>query len=95
MAKAERIVWCSCAVLCLWQLCGIAIISYFLAALRGNTNFEPTDDPIFRELVSEWSEVPFVDLKVVKLGNDTYDCPTSHPDEVIQEYWLGKTIHWL
>ena len=80
---------CGCFTLCFCYMWGVAILSVLIHSVNSNFAFKGTSVPVFQEIVNEWTTQPFVSIVAVRLDNSTADCPADHPDEVINDFWLG------
>ena len=89
----KRTILCGCFSMCFCYLWGIAIISVLIHAVKTNFAFKGTNAPVFTQIVNEWTVQPFVSIIAVKLDiSNTTQCPDDHPDEVINETWLGQNV---
>lgn len=73
---------------------GFSILGVLIHASKSQTYaFKTVDSSKITQIKEEWSKLPFVDIKAVKLNLTAgiIDCPADYPSEVLQSYWAGMT----
>jgi len=91
MTASLKACCCKCTACCCY-LMGIAMLSVAVHIARTDYSIKPATETLMPQIRKEWSTQPFVDIISFPLNSTIASCPDSHPDEVINDVWLGQHL---
>ena len=92
----EKVIYCCAGTYtCLAFALAIAAASWMTHQVNTESwkdelvGFNSADMAVINSVRKSWDSNPFVDVRLIDTTTEGSYCPTSHPNDVIEEIWMG------